>query len=100
MENLESKKQIEKFPEIMKRSDVDRAVFEIYGKPGWEDFNELYKAHPDWKLEKVLEEFEIHPVNTQTYFFRSNNLKTIAKEIIPKVENGRKGLNAVNVKVI
>lgn len=67
-------------------SDVDRAIFEIYGETGLEEFNELYKNHLEWTLEKVLKEFESHPVNPQTYFFRSGNLEIIAEQIAPKIE--------------
>lgn len=67
------------------RSDVDRAIFEIYGKDGWESFDELYKEHPDWPLEKVIKEFEANPVNTQTNFFRFPNLKDIADDIAKRV---------------
>lgn len=44
-ENMENREEIIKqenrdIPDIVFKSDVDRAVFEIYGKSGWEDFNE------------------------------------------------------------
>lgn len=89
MESLETKNTTTN--EISKNgidfeSDVDRAVFEIYGKAGLEEFNELYKNHPEWTLEQVLKEFESQPVNPQTYFFRSGNLEIIAEQIAPQIE--------------
>src|SRR3989338_7474289 len=74
------------------RSDIDRAIFEIYGKDGWEDFDELYKDHPDWPLEKVIKEFEANPVNTQTYFFRFANIGIIAKDLAkrPEIKEGKR----------
>jgi chemotaxis methyl-accepting protein methylase len=67
-------------------SDVDRAVFEVYGETGLEVFNELYGKHPDWTLERVLKYFEEHGINPQTSFFRESNLKVIAEQLCPKLE--------------
>lgn len=67
-------------------SDIDRAIFEIYGKVRLEEFNNLYKSHPDWTPEQVIRYFEAHPVNTQTNFFRTGNIKVIAEQLSSKIK--------------
>jgi chemotaxis methyl-accepting protein methylase len=85
-ERLESaQNQIEADQPMKFEADVDRAIFEVYGKNGLEEFNDMYRAHPEWTLEEVLKHFEERPVNTQTSFFRNPNLKVIAEQLIPKV---------------
>lgn len=94
METLEAKNDISVNEtlkkEVLFESDVDRAIYEVYGKTGLEEFNDLYKNHPEWTSEQVLKEFESKPINPQTYFFRSGNLEIIAEQLAPQVETKEK----------
>jgi chemotaxis methyl-accepting protein methylase len=76
--------------ESEKMSVVEMAIYEIYGKTGVEEFNELWERNPNWTPEQAIINFEHSPVNPQTYFFRSNNLKTIAEQISEMVEKQEK----------
>lgn len=81
----------EEAPETQQTPAVDRAIFEVYGKSGLEYFNTLYKERPEWTLEEVVKHFEAHPVSEQTKFFRTNNLTTIARELVPRLESLERG---------
>lgn len=39
-------------------SDIDRAIYEIYGSTGLESFNNLHEHHPELSLEELIKLFE------------------------------------------
>jgi|GEM_PF-2575268 chemotaxis methyl-accepting protein methylase len=69
-------------------SDVDRMLDEVYGHGAVEMFDEMWREHPEWSLEEALRAYEKNPTGNQTYFFRTGNLATTAREIMPQIKKG------------
>jgi chemotaxis methyl-accepting protein methylase len=79
------------YTRLLPDSQIDQAVYDIWGPVGLEVFNELHEAHPDWSQEELLLHYQERGTNPQTYFFREGNVKAFGTAVLPYLEAQRPG---------
>ena len=91
-------KTVEEVPQqTLTLESIKAELIETYGPDSDKEFDELIKKHPEWSLERAIEEFKECPTNQQTSFFRTSNLKYVAKELAPKLEKKEKPIKILDI---
>ena len=69
---------------------VDKMIEEIHGSVGVEMFDKLYERlkdeNPQITLEEALKKFEEEPTHGQTDWFRGDNLREVAEDLVERLE--------------